>query len=47
MVRSFVGDEPVFLCREDRYVAPMTNEMLAKVQAELEASQGVPSIQFT
>lgn len=34
MVRSFAAGQPIHLCRDDRYVAPMSNEVLAKIEAE-------------
>lgn len=34
MVRSFAAGQPIHLCRDDRYVAPMSNDVLAKIEAE-------------
>lgn len=49
MVRSFAAGQPVHLCKDDRYVAPMSLPVLAKVEAEM-ASHGqlptLPDLQF-
>lgn len=45
MVRSFAAGQPIHLCREDRYVAPMSNEVLARIEAEMKS--GFPDLQFS
>jgi hypothetical protein len=43
MVRSFAAGMPIHLCRDDRYVAPMSDAVLATIEAE----NGIPNIQFS
>ena len=47
MARTFAAGQPIHICRADRYVAPMRNEVLAKVEAELASNAGVPDFGFS
>jgi hypothetical protein len=47
MVRSFAAGQPVHICHADRYVAPMSNEVLAQVEAEMQRNGGVPDFTFS